>query len=816
MHPLAFALNLALAAVVQVASPEQTKSSAMPALPSTHATAGFVENRGQWPEEVRFFARGAAAEVTLLDDALVFRGAEGVVFLRLPQPARHLVGEQPRQATTAFFRGTNSTTGVRTFESVRFNAVAPGVDLLVRPDGGSFAYDLMLAPGADLDAVVLRVEGAVAMDLTSGDRLKLLLPAGPVEQRIGACWQVDPTNGALVPIEVGYRLAPEGNPQAFGFVASQREESWPLVIDPTLQYCTYLGTASSDEPRGIATDAEGYVYVLARANAAMPITPGAFQSQMVGVTSVWIGKLSPDGSELVWATFLDGSESDQPVAVAVDDLGVVVVGRTWSADFPVSAGAYQPEYNDTQARSDTFVARLDRSTGHMVQGTFFGGELGETPSALALLPNGDIVVALYPVPAAPSSLQATEDAFDTVFGPSKRMILRFSADLSQLVFASWFPIDDIHALATDADGNIYFAGDSGSSTGPIPVTAGAFQTVPGDTKDGVVGKLDPTGSELLWCTYLGGSKADTIWGMALDETRAVYVVGQTVPNVSDFPTTPGAFSNFPTPSGNGFATKILADGSGLAWSTYIGGNGGGGGLLEECAVDAAGNVTVVGWQNQPGWPTTSDALMPNYVGGFPSSDLVVTKFDATGSTLVYSTFLGGNSSDNPPYLAMDALGRLHIAWMTFSPDLPVTSGAYQPDYLGNSEIGLAAFDLPMLPWRLSDSASKDAPYIPNLVGLGDLQPGSNTRLSVRGGKPFGLAWLVLGLAELSLPLPLYGSVLYPSPDFLLPFQLGPNGELELNFPAPAGPGDLYFQLIGFEPTAPGLLYASNGLRTAKP
>ena len=815
MHPLVVALKLALAALAEVAAPLAAPAPVAPTATPNLSHAGFVENRGQWPEEVRFFARGAAAEVTLLDDALVFRGAEGVLTLRLPQAATDVLGRAPERATRSHFRGTSAVTDVQSFGTVVYRDVAPGVDVQVRPDGPSFAYDLLLSPGADLAAVSIELEGALAVILTGPGQMQLLLEGGPITQQIGACWQVDPATGARVPIEVYYRLNAKYGASSFGFEAPGHNTERPLVIDPTLLYCTYLGTPEAEHVKDIAVDEEGNVYLVAQVSSIMPTTPGAFQTEAVTLPTVWVGKLTPDGGGLEWATFLDGSESDLPVALAVDGQGVVVVGRTWSADFPVTEGAYQPTYSDAEARSDAFIVRLDTHSGHMTHGTFFGAEIGETPTALALSPLGDVVIALNPVPAAPSTLQATLGAFDPVYDTTDKLIVRFSANLSEVVFATWFRISRINALATDADGNVYFAGDSSTATGPVPVTPGAFQTVPGDTKDGVVGKLDPTGSDLLWCTYLGGSKADTIWGMAVDETRAVYVVGQTVPNVSDFPTTPGAFSNFPTPTGNGFATKILADGSGLVWSTYIGGNGGGGGFLSECAVDAAGNVTVVGWQNQPGWPTTPDALMPNYVGGFPSSDLVVTKFDATGSTLVYSTFLGGGGTDNPPYLAMDSVGRPHVAWLTTSTDIPVTPGAFQPNHLGNSEIGLAAFDLPMLPWRLSDSASKDAPYIPNLVGLGDLQPGSNTRLSVRGGKPFGLAWLVLGLAEWSLPLPLYGSVLYPSPDFLLPFQLGPSGELELTFPAPPGTGDLHFQLIGFDPTAPGMLYASNGLRTAK-
>ncbi|MBI1381151.1 MAG: hypothetical protein GC161_08690 [Planctomycetaceae bacterium] len=814
MDPLVISFKLVLVALAHVGTPTefQRELSSMPQLHTPRV--GFVENRGQWPEEVRFFARGAAAEITLLDDALVFRGAEGVLTLRLPQPAEELRGQSPERATRSYFRGTSTVTGVQSFGTVVYREVAAGVNLLVRPDGPSFAYDLLLAPHADLDEVIIEAEGALAVELTSPVQMQILLKAGPITQAIGACWQIDPATGAQTPIDVYYRIDGRNGTHSFAFDAPGRSVERPLVIDPTLLYCTYLGSADPEDPRDIAVDEAGNVYVLAQVSSVMPTTPGAFQTHAEALPTVWVGKLSHDGGELEWATFLDGSDIDLPVALAVDGLGVVVTGQSWSLDFPTTAGTVQSAHNPIPNRSDVFVARLDSTNGHMTHGTFFGSDLSEVVSALAVAPDGDVVLAVKPSPLPPFSFEATSDAFDTVQDPPDKLIVRFSADLSELVFATWFPIARVNALATDADGNVYFAGDSSTATGPIPVTPGAFQTVPGDTKDGVVGKLDPTGSELLWCTYLGSAKADTAWDLAVDETRSVYVVGSTSWTASDFPTTPGAFSNVPVPSGSAsFATKLLPDGSGLVWSTYIGGLGAG--SLAACTVDAAGNLTAVGSQNQSGWPTTADALFPTYAssGGFGA--LVLTKFDATGSNLLYSTFFGGDSTDYQPQAAIDGQGRVHVAFYTLSTDLPVTPGAYQPDYLGQAEIGLAAFDLPVMPWRLSDSASKDAPYIPNLVGLGSLEPGSNTRLSVRGGKPFGLAWLVLGLAEWSLPLPLYGSVLYPSPDFLLPFQLGPSGELELTFPAPPGPGDLHFQLIGFEPTAPGMLYASNGLRTAK-
>jgi len=815
MDLVALALHVAVSALPSIAgvsppaggSPEFAGSRAL-------TPVGLVANRGQWADEVRFWARAPAVELTLLDDAMVFRGTEGVVTLRLPGPAERLDGIRQLPGRTSFFQASGSASDVPTFASVIYRDVAPGIDIAVRPDGVSFAYDLLLAPGADLGALTIGVEGAAAMELRNDGSLRLLLVGGPVEQRIGACWQVDPKDGSRTKVAVEYRALAKDQPLGFGFSAPEWNPKHPLVIDPTLLYCTYLGTGDFEEPVDIAVDAQGSVYVLAKATSAMPTTPGAFQPDTMGGTSIWIGKLSPAADQLEWATFLDGSSSDQAVAMAVDGEQLVITGQTWSMDFPSTPGAYQSVHNPAPGRSDVFVMRLDGQSGHMTHGTFFGGDYSELVSAMCLAPNGDVVLCVAPVSSAPpTALSATPGAFDTVKNPQDRMIVRLSADLSEVVFATWFPIARINALASDADGNVYFTGNSNSTTGPVPTTAGAFQTSPADSTDAVVGKLDPTGSQLLWCTYVGGSAADTPWGLAVDAARAVYIVGQTLPTFSDYPTTVGAFSNFPTASGNGFATKILADGSGLVWSTYIGGGGGGGGFLASALVDAAGNLTAVGSQNQPGWPTTPDALFQNYIGAFPSPDVVVTKFDVLGSTLLYSTFIGGEATDYLPTAAMDSLGRPHVAFHTSSTTLPITPAAQQPAFGGVVDIGLVAFDLPMMPWRLADTASKFTPHVPNLVGLGTLEPGSPLRLSLRGGKPFGLAWLAIGVSAWSLPIPGFDGKLYPSPDFSLPVLLGPQGQLDLTFAAPNAALDVHFQVVGYDPDAQGMLYFSNGLRT---
>jgi hypothetical protein len=819
MDPISLALALCartLPLFLVAAPTDFAPRTAVPAAELAEAFGGFVENVGQAADGVRFVARRAAAELGVDDDRLVFIGARGTHALRMPGAATEVRGEGLRATRFHHFRGAVQATNARSFDSVRMVDVAPGIDVVVRADGPSFAYDLVLAADADLDAFEIAVEGGDRTELTADGAVLVRLRDATVEHRIGACWEVDEVTGERHPIPVRFRAGAEAD--RFGFATPGRSPARPLVIDPSLIYCTYIGSAGPDVPAGVAVDRSGNLYVLGKSTPPLPATPGAYQEQ-ASPNSVWVAKLSAGAGMVEWATHLSGSNTDQPIGIALaPDGSIVVTGQTWSVDFPTTANVVQPHHDGTPSRSDVFVSRLSPDGDQLIWSTFLGGNEHDAPECLAVAPNGDVVVALRSgSQSTTTTLEATPGAFDTAKDAQDRMIARFAADGSFLSFATWFPIARFTGIATDADGNVYFTGDTNSMTGPVPTTPGAFQLTPKHTKDGVVGKFDPTGSTLRWCTYVGSSKADTPWGIAVDAARAVYIVGQTTPLAVDYPTTPGAFSQIPFPSGVAFATKLLADGSGLVWSTLMGSNvGGGGGFLYDALVDGAGNLTSVGFQNQPGWPLTPDAYM-SYLGAFPSPDLVLTKFNAVGSGLVYSTYFGGSATDYEPSSAMDLHGCVHVLFHADSWDLPTGPNVFQPAHGSpgvTSDMGLVGFDLGLLPWRLADTATRNGPRIPNLVGIGPLTPSSPTRLSLRGGLPGGLFWLVAGAHEWSVPMGDW--ILYPSPDVLLPLQFDASGGFDLTFPWLQGPANLFFQVVGFDPADPALFYASNGLRTAKP
>jgi hypothetical protein len=242
-------------------------------------------------------------------------------------------------------------------------------------------------------------------------------------------------------------------------------------------------------------------------------------------------------------------------------------------------------------------------------------------------------------------------------------------------------------IAVDMDGSTYVAGVTTSLN--FPTTPAAFQPAfaGGDT-DVFVTKLNRTGTELIYSTYLGGSGLEgtvSAVGLAVDKNGNAYVTGNTTS--TDFPTTPGvfqpAFAGGPSDTPlDTFVTKLNHTGTALIYSTYLGGSDGFD-VGFAIAADKEGNAYVTGATNSTNFPTTRDAFQPSFAGGF--ADTFVTKLNRKGTALLYSTYLGGSSSFDAGHdIAVDNAGNAYVFGPTGSADFPTTPGAFQPAFAGGS------------------------------------------------------------------------------------------------------------------------------------
>lgn len=801
---------------------------------------GFIENRGQWDADILYSARIGGIDATFTRDSIVFRPTPSVagegprwrapVVMRVPSASRVEPSGDLISGHLHFLLGADRSrwaTHVRSFESITYFEVARGVDLVVRQDrhAGGFAYDLHAVPGAALDELELEIDGVLGTSPSDGKLLELETAGGVLRQQIGRVWQFDTAKESDESQDIEgtrFEIVRSGDDRvAFRFTVPGYDPSRSLVIDPSIVWSTYVGGTSGEIFGDEAIGAGGEMFLSGYVGSFPLTTAGAYDTTNNGLADAWVAKLSADGSSLHWATLLGGNMSEFVFGLEVlPDGSAVVGGQTWSLNFPTTPGALQPVKVGDNTINDLFVTKLTPDGSALVWSTYYGGPDYEVQPAFAACPDGEIVAAATPENGVGSlgSLPATPGAFDPIYDKGDAFLARISADGSTLRFHTYFSVDRILDMKVDLKSNVVFVGDIYPGN-PLPATPGAFQESWGmEDVSGYVARLSGDGKTLRWATYLDGiDSLDTIWGVALDAANAVYVCGQT--GSSDFPTTSGAYSVTYLDSGyHGFVSKLLPNGSDLVWSTYIGTTCcGGGGYKKDVAIGPAGDVVAVGTSNEPQYPTTPDALQPNYVGPFPFGDGHIARFDVFGEKLLYSSWFSGHGSDrmHGVEIAPDRLPV--IVAETSSQNLPATAGAFDPTYNGNLDLVVAKFDLPVLPWTLLPGGSHASTHQPILVGSGTLASGTPTRISMRGAPPNASGLLFAGLGAIDVPLA--GAVFVPSPDILVPISVGSPGNLELGFPWPSGVPSgitLSLQVWLSDPTAFGGAVATNGLRLTTP
>jgi hypothetical protein len=664
----------------------------------------FEANRGQTHEDVRFLARGPGY-------GLYLTAGEAVLVLTRPGPEASpgaqpqgesvalrmaLVGAAPAPLVSGveqlpgkanYFIGKDPArwrTNVPTYAKVHYREVYPGIDLVYYGNQRQLEYDFVVAPGADPKRIVLGFKGAEKIEIDAQGDLVLHAAGGAIRQHKPVVYQeIDGIRQ-----EVAGRYVRKGANRV-GFKVAAYDRSRPLVVDPVLAYSTYLGgNNDSDAGRGIAVDANGNAYVTGYAGSIdFPTTAGAFQpTHGGGYYDVSVTKLNATGSVAIYSTYLGGSGGDIGNGIAVDSSGnAYVTGSTGSDDFPTTVGAFQPILSG----SDAFVAKLNAAGSALAYSTYLGGSGLDGGNAIAVDLTGAAYVTGFTqsadFPTTPGAFANfgsdpfTSDAFVTKLNPAGSA-LDYSTCLGGKNGS-----EGGNGIAVDSGGNAYVAGRT--SSGDFPTTVGAFQPIRrGQMADGFVTKLNPTGSALVYSTYLGGNDfgpgaGEAISAIAVDGAGSAYVAGYT--NAWDFPTTVGAYQSTNQtrlpggePGQDAFVTKLHSTGSVLVYSTYLGGSSGESG--SGIAVDADGNAYVTGSTRSTDFPTTQGAFQAAYGGG--AYDGYVTKLNATGSALVYSTYLGGSSSDWGDGIAVDNSGNAYATGNTNSPNFPTTPGAFQSGF----------------------------------------------------------------------------------------------------------------------------------------
>ena len=409
------------------------------------------------------------------------------------------------------------------------------------------------------------------------------------------------------------------------FAVGAYDPSRALIIDPVLSYSTYLGGNGDTGGNALQVDAAGNVYVAGSTTSTNFPTLNPYQSTYQGGPSdAFVTKFNATGTALIYSTYLGGSGTDEADALALDANGdAYATGVTSSTNFPVTAGVVQRTFGG--GAENAFVTKLNPAGNGLLYSTYLGG-------------SGD---------------------------------------------------DSAAAIAVDASGNAYLTGDATSAD--FPTTAGAFQRTMLGFQSAYVTKLNPGATAFVYSTYLGADmNPDTTGGnnygtaIAVDASGNAYLTGET--DSLGFPVTAGVFQPTLRGTNNVFITKVNTGGTGLVYSSFLGGS------AEDCgagvAVDTGGNAYVVGTTDSVDFPT-ANAFQSTYRGTV--SNAFVTKVNAAGSALIYSTYLGGTKEDSGTAIAVDAAGDAYAAGTTNSGNFP-TLNAVQATKGGGFDTWVTKFN----------------------------------------------------------------------------------------------------------------------------
>jgi len=712
---LAATLVLPLSAANEPApvQPALNKSKARDLLRSL---AFFERNDGQVDDRVLFLTQGLgyAAYLTRDGATLVFSessksavgrttSTEKVVRLNIVgiDPHPEVIGSEERPGVTSYFSGADPKqwhTRVPQFAKVIYRHAYPGIDVVFEIRNGRLEYDFLIAPHADPNLIHVNVEGGTLHRTATGDVLVRFGKYNDFTLKKPDAYQ--PGHGNQV-TNVRYSL--RGRDMAFAL--NNYNHDLPLVVDPALIFSAVFGSPTSGgTTAAMATDSNGNIYVTGHATTPdFPTTPGAFQtSGSGGLDEIFVSKLSADGKQLLYSTYLGGGQMavNDGLAIAVDSAGQAYVGgNTAALDFPTTAGGFQtragscPNIDGTYC--DGFLAVLNASGTGLVYSTFVGGTDQDRVQGVALDTGGNVYLTGQTVS---TDFPTTPGAYLTSIPPTlhshtwafiEKIDPRQSGSAS-LVYSTYVGgiIVDGTGIAVDAIGNAYIVGQAFDASA-YPTTPGAFQTVAGTSGTAFVTKMNPTGSALVYSTFLGGIASSQsgqttqtrATAVAVDAAGNAYVTGLTY--ASDFPTTSGAFQSSLLGANAAFVSKINPAGSALVYSTFIGGavrytNDVGNSI----ALDGVENAYITGTTDSDDFPTTLvtlDALCGGASGDCYNAgpSAFVTELSPSGSSLVFSTFLGGSGYNAGSGVAVDSTtGDILVAGTNGSSDFPKTPGAF--------------------------------------------------------------------------------------------------------------------------------------------
>ncbi len=629
----------------------------------------LIENRGHYAPQVRFYAQASGRTV--------FFTAHGVTFRFAGEPSWTVklsfvggrtvapVGEAQSDTVVSYFRGGgNSQAGLRTFERITYHDVWPGIDVVYKVVGSRLKYDVIVRPGADPTQARFRYTGADRIARTAAGGLRVITPAGEVEEEPPVVFQ--PAGDEQESVDATLIVDDGADGCEVAFQLGDYDRTRPLVIDPPmLIYCGYVGGALTTFIWDAAVDAQGALYVVGYTlsdETTFPVTVGPDLTHSnppspAGVTGdAFVAKVKPDGTGLAYCGYIGGLGWDLANGVAVDATGAAyVVGWTGSleSNFPVTGG---PGLSH-KGSADGFIAKVRPDGTGLVYCGYIGGSSSDELNGVAVDSFGAAYVVGFTY-SDETSLPVKVGPFLKLPGVQSTYVARVKPDGSGLDYCGY--IGGVgrtvgEEIAVDPVGAAYVIGSTSSDESSFPVLVGPDLTYNGTTTqflDGFVAKIKPSGSGLDYCGFVGGNYGAFVLDVAVDRAGRAYLCGNTGSTEATFPVRvgPSLTHRSPGTAADAFVGRLRPDGTGWEYLGYIGGTSNEGALA--IGVDASGRATVAGATLSGDFPVVGAST--THLG---KSDAFVARVDPRGTALEYSVLIGSPSDEGARAGAIDELGN---------------------------------------------------------------------------------------------------------------------------------------------------------------
>lgn len=661
--------------------------------PRTHAGLRFTENKGQWESNINYKVRMSNGNIYLENNKLTYflfdqeklksfhmggigkYNGDGNVkghayqteFMNCDKP--EMVATDALSNYENYFIGNDQkkwASGVSNFKRVLYSNIYSNIDVEFLTNDHQLKYNYYIKPGADASNIKLKYTGASSLKIENG-KLIIETSIGDVIEEKPIALQV--INSQTIQIPCVYKLIGD----VVSFEISNYDKSKTLIIDPVLAFAAQSGSTADNFGMTATYDSQGNLYAGGTVFAlGYPTTTGAysnvFNGPTGGGTDVVITKYNSIGTAQLYSTYLGGNESEIVTSLVVNSNNELYLhGATGSSNFPIPSGGFDNSYNGGTSLAfifngttfntgtDIYICRFNASGTNLLGSTYMGGTDNDGVNHV----NSIVNYNGYSTFACP------------ILNVVPYALTEYKADSLQWNYGDQYRGE----IQLDKTGNVYVSSSTRSSNFP---TLNGFDITLGGKQDAVLFKLDPTLSNLIWSSYLGGSGNDAGYSLIVTDSSHVYATGGTFS--SDFPVIPGCYSTiYNGGKADGYIVKINSAGSAILKGTYIGTNAYDQSYFVE--KDNSNNIYVFG-QSEGNMPV----IGPVYSN--PNSHQFVSKLDNQLSNMIRSTVIGSGQSTidiSPSAFSVDHCGNIYLSgWggnITFTNQIsgmPTTGNALYP------------------------------------------------------------------------------------------------------------------------------------------